>query len=122
MARVKEIWDLDCRKARLSSQELQSIDPTKPFRLHLVVGRDRIRGDACLTVLPIQTPDPKATFQFRLDAERQNKLLNDSWVVCSQILTLKGDLFISPRHGIGTVDDASFQDTMFAVKQYLKLP
>ncbi|MCA3086289.1 MAG: type II toxin-antitoxin system PemK/MazF family toxin [Rhodocyclaceae bacterium] len=116
------VCNLDPKKLLLSEKELQEIDLKKPFRPHLVLGRTLLHGQTLLTVVPFQSNPPGVSYHYKVEVvadPKTNGLLNDSWILCSQILTVNTSALMPKR---GELERVYMDKVLASVRAYLRIP
>lgn len=114
----REIWNVRQKASANDTDPPQPNDTSKPLRPFLVLGSYRAYHEQKVTLLPIQTNEPRVVFKVELAPTKENGLSNHSWVICSEIITVPGNYLLN-RLGILTNQD--FELVSASVGTYLAL-
>lgn len=115
-----EIWLVDQANSRANSIPPVPSDPTKPYRLFIVISPDdRNTNGADVVVLPISSHPFIKTFEVCLRKGVGN-VLNDSYIKCHHPQSIFTDFLYGP---FGKVDEAQLtEDVQEKLKDYLEIP
>lgn len=115
-----DIWVVDQLESRANAIPPVPSDPSKPYRLFVVISPDdRNTNGSDIVVMPISTNQFIRTFEVTLKAGTGN-LPKDSYVKCHQPQSLHTKYLYGP---FGNVDDAQLtEDIQEKLKDYLEIP